>query len=31
MWLTLMADILGNLWRRLVLAQTIGNWTLTSL
>jgi hypothetical protein len=31
MWLTLMADNLSNLWRRLVPAQTIGNWTLTSL
>jgi hypothetical protein len=26
-----MAYNLGNLWRRLVLPQRIGNWTLTSL
>ena len=31
LWLTIMAYNLGNLWRRLVLPQRIGNWSLTSL
>jgi hypothetical protein len=31
LWLTIIAYNLGNLWRRLVLPQRIGNWTLTSL
>ena len=31
LWLTLIAYNLGNLWRRLVLPQRIGNWSLTSL
>jgi hypothetical protein len=31
MWLSVMAYNLGNLWRRLVLPQRIGNWSLTSL
>ena len=31
LWLTIIAYNLGNLWRRLVLPQTIGNWSLTSL
>ena len=30
-WLTIIAYNLGNLWRRLVLPQRIGNWSLTSL
>jgi hypothetical protein len=29
--LSLLAYNLGNLWRRLVLPQRIGNWSLTSL
>ena len=29
--LTIIAYNLGNLWRRLVLPQRIGNWSLTSL
>jgi hypothetical protein len=31
LWLTIMAYNLGNLWRRLVLPQRIGHWSLTSL
>jgi hypothetical protein len=31
LWLSLIAYNLGNLWRRLVLPQRIGNWSLTSL
>src|ERR1017187_1717289 len=31
LWLSLMAYNLGNLWRRLVLPNKIGNWSLTSL
>lgn len=31
LWLTIMAYNLGNLCRRLVLPQRIGNWSLTSL
>jgi hypothetical protein len=31
LWLTLIAYNLGNLWRRLVLPQRIGHWSLTSL
>src|SRR5665811_1574670 len=31
LWLTVIAYNLGNLWRRLVLPQRIGNWSLTSL
>jgi len=31
LWLSLIADNLGNLWRRLVLPKKIGNWSLTSL
>ena len=31
LWLTIIAYSLGNLWRRLVLPQRIGNWSLTSL
>ena len=31
LWLTIIAYNLGNLWRRLVLPQRIGNWSLTSL
>lgn len=31
LWPSLIAYILGNLWRRLVLPQRIGNWSLTSL
>jgi hypothetical protein len=31
LWLSIMAYNLGNLWRRLVLPQRIGNWPLTSL
>ena len=31
LWLTMIAYNLGNLWRRLVLPQRIGNWSLTSL
>jgi hypothetical protein len=31
LWLSIMAYNLGNLWRRLVLPQRIGNWSLTSL
>jgi hypothetical protein len=30
-WLSVIAYNLGNLWRRLVLPQRIGSWTLTSL
>jgi len=31
LWLSVLAYNLGNLWRRLVLPQRIGNWSLTSL
>ena len=31
LWLTILAYHLGNLWRRLVLPQRIGKWSLTSL
>ncbi len=31
LWLSVIAYNLGNLWRRLVLPQRIGNWSLTSL
>jgi hypothetical protein len=31
LWLTIIAYNLGNLWRRLVLPQRIGSWSLTSL
>ncbi len=31
LWLTMIAYDFGNLWRRLVLPQRIGNWSLTSL
>jgi hypothetical protein len=31
LWLSLIAYNLGNLWRRLVLPNKIGNWSLTSL
>jgi hypothetical protein len=31
LWLTIIAYKLRNLWRRLVLPQRIGNWSLTSL
>ena len=31
LWLTILAYHLGNLWRRLVLPQRIGNWSWTSL
>ncbi len=31
LWLTIIAYNLGNLWRRLVLPQRIGHWSLTSL
>lgn len=31
LWLAIIAYNLGNLWRRLVLPQRIGNWSLTSL
>ena len=31
LWLAILAYNLGNLWRRLVLPQRIGNWSLTSL
>ena len=31
LWLSILAYNLGNLWRRLVLPQRIGNWSLTSL
>jgi hypothetical protein len=31
LWLTVIAYNLGNLWRRLVLPQRIGSWSLTSL
>ncbi len=31
LWLSLLAYNLDNLWRRLVLAARIGNWSLTSL
>ncbi|MBI4165017.1 MAG: transposase [Acidobacteria bacterium] len=31
LWRTIIADNLGNLWRRLVLPHRIGNWSLRSL
>ena len=31
LWLSVISYNLGNLWRRLVLPQRIGNWSLTSL
>ena len=31
LWLSLIACNLGNLWRRLVLARKIENWSLTNL
>jgi hypothetical protein len=31
LWLSIIAYNLGNLWRRLVLPQRIGHWSLTSL
>ena len=31
LWLSVLACNLGNLWRRLVLPNRIGNWSLTSL
>src|SRR3990172_2966562 len=31
LWLSILAYNLGKLWRRLVLPQRIGNWSLTSL
>src|SRR5664279_2861545 len=31
LWLSVIAYNLGNLWRRLLLPQRIGNWSLTSL
>ncbi|MBZ5562731.1 MAG: transposase [Acidobacteriia bacterium] len=31
LWFSVIAYNLGNLWRRLVLPQRIGNWSLTSL
>ncbi len=31
LWLSVIADNLGNLWRRLALPQRIENWSLTSL
>jgi hypothetical protein len=31
LWLKVIAYNLGNLWRRLVLPQRMGNWSLTSL
>ncbi len=31
LWLTIIAYNLGTLWRRLVLPQRIGSWSLTSL
>jgi hypothetical protein len=31
LWLSVIADNLGNLWRRLALLREIGNWSLTSL
>jgi hypothetical protein len=31
LWLSVLAYNLGNLWRRLVLPNRIGNWSLTSL
>ena len=31
LWLSLIAYNLGNLWRRLALPKSIGNWSLTSL
>ena len=31
LWLSIIAYNLGNLWRRLVMPQRIGNWSLTSL
>ena len=31
LWLSVLAYNLGNLWRRLALPKTVGNWSLTSL
>jgi DDE family transposase len=31
LWLTILAYNLGNLWRRLLRPQKIGNWSLTGL
>jgi hypothetical protein len=31
LWLSVIAYNLGNLWRRLVLPNRTGNWSLTSL
>ena len=31
LWLSLIAYNLGNLWRRLALPKSIGDWALTSL
>jgi hypothetical protein len=31
LWLSVIAYNLGNLWRRLVLPNRIGNWSLTSM
>jgi hypothetical protein len=31
LWLSVIAYNLGNLWRRLTLPKTVGNWSLTSL
>ena len=31
LWLSLLAYILGNLWRRLVLPRRIDGWSLTKL
>jgi hypothetical protein len=31
LWLSVMANNLGNLWRRLALPLRVGNWSLTSL
>ena len=31
LWLSVIAYNLGNLWRRLVLPNRIGNWSLTNL
>jgi hypothetical protein len=30
-WLSLIADNIGNIWRRLALAAPIGRWSLTSV
>jgi hypothetical protein len=31
LWLIVIAYNLGNLWRRLTLLKSIGNWSLTSM